>query len=202
MRRVGVLIALALAGSQAGHLIAYAARFGGAALQVQSSGAHAYFPLAAKTALSVAAIGLLAALLVLALARISSRGGRRVSGGPSFIYLFAILFTGQLLLFVTQEIVEAALAGAPAGSVSAIALWGMLGQLPAAAAVAATLCWLWSRVEEAVAVLRSVATAQSFVAAPGRLSALAYQTGYVAITADHAHGSRHARRGPPTSFIG
>ena len=50
------IVGLGALGSQAGHLLAYQLRFGAAAQQVQSSGAHSYFPLLAKTALGVAAI--------------------------------------------------------------------------------------------------------------------------------------------------
>lgn len=202
MRRVPLLIGLALAGAQAGHLIAYAVRFGMAAEQMQSSGAHAYFPTAAKAMLGLAAIGLLMALLVMALARVLAGGGRRIATGPSFISLFAVLFTAQLGLFVAQEIVEAAIAGVPADSVSAVALWGMLGQLPAAALGAVTLRWLWSRVEQAVADLRSVGAVQRWAITPTAVPAQAWQPAYFVAGLDHSHGSRHARRGPPSFFIG
>lgn len=202
MRRRLLLIALALAGSQAGHLIAYAARFGAAAGQLQSRGAHAYYPVAARLVLGLGAIGLLMALGVVALAHVAAAGsGRRVVTGPSFISLFAILFTIQLGLFVSQEIAEATLAGAPADSVSGLVLWGMLGQLPAAAGVAAILRFLWTRVEQAVSALRALALAATWIAMPAPLSTLPLQTGNVGIPADHAHGSRHTRRGPPSFFI-
>lgn len=193
MRRVLLMAGLALAGSQAGHLIAYAVRFGAAAGQVQSSGAHAYFPVAAKTALGLVAAALLVALLLIALAR-SLSSPRRVATGPSFMSLLAILFTVQLVCFVVQEIVEAALAGVPAESVAGLALWGMLGQLPAAVVVAATLRWLWSRVEDAVAELRSGSTVVRWTVAPARPT---WRPVYVPVARRDTWRSHHTRRGPP-----
>ena len=194
MRRVLLMAALAVAGSQAGHLIAYAVRFGAAAGQMQSSGAHAYFPVAAKTALGLVAAALLVALLLVGMVR--GAGRRVVPTGPSFISLLAILFTLQLLFFVVQEIVEAAAAGVPAESVSALALWGMLGQLPAAAVVAATLRWLWSRVEGAVLQLRSSFAVVRWTVPP---AAPAWRPVYVPVARRDAWRSHHTRRGPPHS---
>jgi hypothetical protein len=59
-KRILTVLGVAIAGSQAGHLLAYQLRFGATAQQVQSSGAHAYFPLLARTSLGIAAIVLLA----------------------------------------------------------------------------------------------------------------------------------------------
>lgn len=195
MRRVLLMAALALAGSQAGHLIAYAVRFGAAAGHVQSSGAHAYFPVAAKTALGLVAAALLVALLLIALAR-SVSSPRRVATGPSFMSLLAILFTVQLVCFVVQEIVETAIAGMPAESVAGLALWGMFGQLPAAVVVAATLRWLWSRVESAVLELRSTFAVVRWTVAP---AAPAWQPVYVPVARSDAWRSHQNRRGPPHS---
>ena len=60
---------LAMLGSQAGHLLAYQLRFGAVAQHVQSSGAHAYFPVLAKTSLGVVASAILAGLFITGLAR-------------------------------------------------------------------------------------------------------------------------------------
>src|SRR5712664_2268829 len=132
-RRAFAVLALGLLGSQAGHLLAYQVRFGAAAQSIQSSGAHSYFPLVAKTALGVAAGALIGALLVVGLARILS--GRRVRSAsePSYVSLLAILFSLQLTAFVAQEIAEAIIAGSSAGSAPGLLLWGTLGQLPIAA---------------------------------------------------------------------
>src|SRR5260370_6237835 len=64
------VLGLAAAGSQAGHLLTYTLRFGGAAASLQSSGVHGYFPSVVKPALGVAAMAVLGALLAVGLARI------------------------------------------------------------------------------------------------------------------------------------
>src|SRR5258708_36086250 len=61
-------LALGLLGSQAGHLLAYKLRFGGAAHQIQSTGVHAYFPLVAETTVAAVAPALIACLLRIGLA--------------------------------------------------------------------------------------------------------------------------------------
>ncbi len=197
-RRVAVLIGLALAGAQAGHLTAYQVRFGAAAQQLQSSGAHAYFPAEVKTALGVAALALLASLLLIAVARAVARGVRvRTVESPSYLSLLATLFTVQLTFFVAQEVAEAAVAGAPVASAATLMLWGTIGQLPAAALLAAALRWLWSRVEEAIGQLRAVAPAWRPLPVPA-------QVAFVPIrSADGARSiasrSPQSRRGPPDS---
>ena len=55
-KRIVTVLGVAIAGSQAGHLLAYQLHFGAAAQRVQSSGVHAYFPLLARTSLGIAAI--------------------------------------------------------------------------------------------------------------------------------------------------
>ena len=58
-RRLATLVvAAAVLGSQAGHLLVYELRFGSAAGQLQSTGAHFYFPAVAKTGLGIASLGL------------------------------------------------------------------------------------------------------------------------------------------------
>jgi hypothetical protein len=71
--RIVAVLGVAIAGSQAGHLLAYQLRFGAAAQQVQSSGAHAYFPLLARTSLGIMAAVLLASLFLIGLARVLTR---------------------------------------------------------------------------------------------------------------------------------
>ena len=196
--RVAVLMGLALAGAQAGHLIAYRVRFGAAAQQLQSSGAHAYFPAEVKTALGVAALALLASLLLIAIARAAARGVRvRTVESPSYLSLLAALFTVQLTCFVAQEVAESVVAGAPADSAATLILWGTIGQLPAAALLAAALKWLWSRVEQAIGQLREVAPAwrPTLVSAP---------VAFVRIRSEDAarwtaSRSPQSRRGPPHS---
>ncbi|TMD00626.1 MAG: hypothetical protein E6J05_03050, partial [Chloroflexi bacterium] len=90
-----IVVGLGLLASQAGHLLAYQVRFGAAAGQVESTGAHSYFPTLARTSAGVAAIGLLAGLLLVALARVLT--GREVRAGsrPSYVSVLAALFTIQ-----------------------------------------------------------------------------------------------------------
>ena len=138
-------------GTQAGHLLAYQVLFGAAAYQVQSMGVHGYFPILAKTGLGLLGAIVLAALLVVGLARIVSRRDlRRDPSGPSYLRLIAALYTIQLALFVVQETAEATFAGVPAGSIMTLLLWGTLGQLPVAAVAALALRWLAIRFEAAV----------------------------------------------------
>jgi hypothetical protein len=159
-RRAPLLVlALGLVGSQAGHLLAYEARFGTAAAQLQSSGAHVYFPVVAKTGLGVGAAFLLAAFFVVALARaLSGRALRRDEMAPSYLAVLAGLFTLQLACYAAQETAEAALAGIPASSVGTLLLWGSLGQLPVAVMSAIALRWLLARFDAAVSEIRSIAT--------------------------------------------
>ena len=83
---------VALAGAQAGHLLAYQLRFGPAAQQVQSTGAHAYFPVFVKSSLGAAALAVILGLLIVGVARAVSRAQRaRKLTGPSFFNLLAVL---------------------------------------------------------------------------------------------------------------
>lgn len=154
------LVALALLGSQAGHLLAYQLRFGAAAQQVQSSGAHVYFPALAKTGLGVAAALALAGLLMIGLARvISGRSLIREWSGPSYLRLVAAVFTIQLALFIAQELSESAAAGAPAAPLLALVFWGTLGQLPVAMIGALALRWLLTRLRSAMTEIRTAVLA-------------------------------------------
>src|SRR5258708_12704937 len=92
-RMAFAVLGLGLLGSQAGHLLAYQVRFGAAAQQIQSSGAHAYFPLVAKTALGAAAAALIGPLLLVALPR--SLSARRVKppSHPSYVTALPAPFT-------------------------------------------------------------------------------------------------------------
>jgi hypothetical protein len=147
-------LALGLLGSQGGHLLVYQLRFGAAAQQFQSTGAHSYFPLVAKTALGTVAAALIAGLVLVGLARILS--GRRVRSDsePSYVSLLAILFSLQLATFGVQEITEALVAGSSVMSAPDLLLWGTLGQLPVAVIGASALRWLSAHVESAVGLLR------------------------------------------------
>lgn len=150
-RTAASVLGMGIAGSQAGHLLAYTVRFGPAAQQMQSAGAHAYFPSVARTVIGLLAIAGLAVLLVIAAARVLGRDAERDSA-PPFVRLFAILFTLQLAAFAVQETAESLVNGA-AVSVPLILVWGSFGQLPVAAAGALALRWLLARIGPALAQL-------------------------------------------------
>jgi hypothetical protein len=143
-----------LIGSQAGHLIAYQVRFGAAAQQLQSSGAHAYFPTTLRAGFGVAAILVLAAGFVIGLARVLSGRSIQRNSSPDYLRLVAVLYTIQLGMFAGQEVGEALAAGTPVDSAAHLLLWGTLGQLPAALVAAAGLRWLLARFERAITQIR------------------------------------------------
>jgi hypothetical protein len=196
---VFAVLGLGLLGSQAGHLLAFQVRFGAAAQQIQSSGAHAYFPLVAKAALGAAAAALIGALLVVGLARILSGRHIKSVSEPSYVSLLAVLFSIQLAAFVAQEVTEAIIAGNMVASAPDLMLWGTLGQLPIAAIAAIAFRWLSARVEAAVGVIRDVTAA----AAPLRLTAPVaipvYAPSDQALLMSRVARSHLAKRGPPSS---
>jgi hypothetical protein len=192
-------LALGLLGAQAGHLLAYQLRFGAAAQQIQSTGAHAYFPVVAKTALGAISAGLIGALLLVGLARLLS--GRRVRSlsEPSFISLLAVLFSLQLATFALQEMAEALVAGTSFGSAADLLLWGTLGQLPVAIIAASALRWLSTRVESAVVLIRDVVRAVlSIASAPAPVAVRVYAAPDLALLVSRVAGSPMAKRGPPS----
>lgn len=141
------MLGVAMLGSQAGHLLAYQLRFGAAAQQLQSTGAHAYFPVLAKTVLGGAAMALLAALLLIGLARLASGRLIELQSGPPFIRVLAVLYTVQVAIFVMQETLEGS-------STSELVLWGLMGQLPVAVVGALALRWLLANLEPALSSLK------------------------------------------------
>ncbi len=165
--RLGLIVLGAgVLGSQAGHLLTYELRFGSAAGQLQSTGAHAYFPAVARTGLGLASLALLAGLLVAGMARVV--GGRSVAdlGAPPFLRLLAAIYTLQLALFAIQETVEALLGGSPGGSAPLLLLTGAVGQLPVAVAATLAVRWLLIRVRPALTLLRFRPAVPRLVAAP------------------------------------
>jgi hypothetical protein len=189
-----------LIGSQAGHLLAFQLRFGDAAQHLQSSGAHAYFPLVAKTTLGAVAITSLTAMFIIGLARVLRGGlGIRTRTGPRYIELLAALFTIQLVAFITQEIGEALIAGAPVDSAAHLLLWGTLGQLPVAALAAIALGWLWTQFEAAVQDLRSVLAIAPADCAPAPFAIAVWPASNGALLLAVVGGSL-GKRGPPTSL--
>lgn len=201
-RRVALAgLALGLLASQAGHLLAYQLRFGAAAQQIQSTGAHAYFPLVAKTALGAVSAAFIGVLLLVGLARLLS--GRRVrsESEPSYISLLAILFSLQLTTFAVQEITEALIAGTSIGSAADLLLWGTLGQLPVAVIAASGLGWLSARVESAVGLVRDFVTASlPDVPVLGPTAIPVYSAPGIALLISRVAGFSLAKRGPPSSL--
>jgi hypothetical protein len=199
-KRALAVAALAVAGAQAGHLLAYQLQFGGRALQVQSSGIHAYFPVLIKTSLGAVAIALVAGLLMVGAARLVSRGRSTVvPEGPPFISLLATLFTLQLAWFIGQEVAESLFAGLPPASPSNLLLWGMVGQLPIAVAGAAALRWLWARVEAAASELAAITRVALPAPAPAPLALVAVHASDRVLTPAHTTRSTFVKRGPPLS---
>ena len=195
------VVALGLVGSQAGHLLVFQLRFGSAALQLQSSGAHAYFPTLAKTTLGAVAATFVAAVFVIGLARmLAGRSVARSGSGPKYFELLAALFTIQLLAFMTQEIGEAMFAGAAVDSASHLLLWGTLAQLPVAAIAASALGWLWTRFGSAVGDLRAVLAVAPARRAPVAVAFALWQVPDGALLRSQIAGGSLGKRGPPSSF--
>ena len=200
LKRVLAVLGVALAGTEAGHLVAYQVRFGAGAFTVQSSGVHAYFPTLVKSAFGAAALALIAGLLITGAARLlaGGRGARHAAGG-SFIGVLATLFTIQLALYMGQEVAEAIAGGLPPDSASNLLLWGMVGQLPVALAGAAALRWIWTRVEGAASELAAIARASLPALAPAPLAVVVVRDHERALLLAHASRSRFVKRGPPAS---
>src|SRR5579859_5835958 len=194
------VIGLALAGTEAGHLLAYQLRFGARAFAIQSTGVHAYLPALVKTAFGAIALCLISGLLIAGAARLLGRGqGRRDAGGGTFIGLLATLFTLQLVLYIGQEVAEAIAGGVTPGSAVNLLLWGMVGQLPVALAGAAALRWLWTRVETAASELASIARASLPAPLHARLAIVVIRDNERALVLAHAARSSFVKRGPPPS---
>jgi hypothetical protein len=164
------LVAFGALAAQAGHLLVYQLEFGSAAQAVQSQGAHDYFPLLAKTAFGVGAVGVLLSLLLIGIARLLP--GRQVvvvSRGPSYLSLLSIIFTIQLLCFIAQETIESLLAGTTVTPALNLILLGSVGQLPVAIFAALALKWLAVRVSAALVALQAELALRLAVGAPTSL---------------------------------
>ena len=200
IRRAWIVFGFGVLAAQAGHLLAYQVRFGAAALQVQSSSVHAYFPGAVRTGLGIAATLALAALFLIGLARILSGRSIRTSSTPHYARLVATLFTVQLLFFAAQEVGEALVGGAPVVSVAHLLLWGTLGQLPVAMIAAAGLRWILARFESAVQEIRIALAAVAPPAASMGVAACALSQVDRNLALRHVAGASLAKRGPPSSL--
>jgi hypothetical protein len=194
------VLGLGLLGSQAGHLLAFQLRFGSAAQHLQSSGAHAYFPLLAKTTLGVIATALVLGIFVIGLARaLTGRSRIRMGSERSYVELLSALFTIQLACFVIQEVGEALFAGAAVDSATHLLLWGTLGQLPVAAIAAIALRWLWTRFESAVHDLRGVLAVAQAPHAPVAVALAPWPVSDRALLLSQVAGGSLGKRGPPSS---
>ena len=201
VKRAWLTVAFGVLASQAGHLLAYQVRFGAAAQQLQSSEAHAYFPVLAKTTLGAMAAAFLAGLFVIGLARALTGGSPvRTRSDGSYVELLAALFTIQLACFIAQEVGEAMYAGTGAASAPYLLLWGTVGQLPVAAVAAIALRWLWTRFESAVEDLRAVIKAVREPRVPVVVATPMWPTPAGALLLFQVTGGSLGKRGPPTSL--
>lgn len=194
-RTVAGLLGLGIVASQAGHLLAYQLRFGTAAQQVQSAGAHAYFPALAKSVLGLAALGVLAAFLLVGLARMIGMRPEKDSA-PPYLRLLAVLFTIQLGAFAVQETAESVLTGG-ATSMPLVLVWGTVGQLPVAAGAALGLRWLVARVSPALAEL-ALQLRPAFQVVTSTTAMVAFPVATPIAPAAEAAPANFNRRGPPS----
>lgn len=196
----GALIGFGAVLSQLGHLLVYQLQFGSAALVVQSTGAHAYFPRLVKTSLGLGAAAVLASLLLICAARFTTGGGgRAIAGGPSYMRLLGALFTVQLVTFALQETAESMAAGAAVATAPHLLLIGSVGQLPVALLGALALKWLMVRFEFAVTEIRVALAAVRQPIAPLAVAASARWTHHDLLHKPVAAVSL-AKRGPPSSL--
>jgi len=197
--RVLQLLTVGVAGSQAGHLVAYQARLGGSALAAQSAGAHAYFLPAFTSVVGAAGASVLAAVLLIAWARLVAgrRLGLQAQPGWRTLDLLPLLFVLQLGVYAGQETLEAITYGTSPPALVDLLLWGALGQLPVAALGAVALAWISTGLEGAfVAVDARLAELQPRLLAPAMAARAAGTSDLAGLLAQCA-GASLAKRGPP-----
>lgn len=188
--------------AQGGHLLVYQLEFGASAWAVQSQGAHAYFPLFAKTGLGLGAFALLAGLFLIGVTRlVSSSPARRVVASPNYLQLLSVLFTIQISFFVLQETLESIAAGQTPESAMHLILIGSAGQLPVAVLAALVLKWLATRFETALFVLRQSVSAIEAEIARVAVIQPRLEMAFVPALAEVCP-SVYVKRGPPTSLRG
>ena len=198
-KRFGLwMLGTAVIGSQAGHLLAYQLRFGDAAMQLESSGAHGYFLSSARTGLGLGALAVLGLLLLIGAGRVAS-GRRMEAEAPApFVRTLAAVYTIQLACYVVQETAEAMAGGGRFGSAPGLLLWGAIGQLPVALAVTIALRWLVARVRPALAAIMQPALPILQEITPA-LGAPALQLSTITVASDEVLAAGFSRRGPPSS---
>lgn len=146
--------------SEAGHLLAYFARFGEQGVALQTQGVHSYLPGLLQLCGGGVGLLLLGALLVLGLGRLlGGKGGtveRSVSQPARDLLL--VMAVVQLDIYIVQEMLEtlAAHQVVTFGLIFSIIGWGLAGQLPVAIVAALGLSWLSIRLHVAVERLRSL----------------------------------------------
>jgi hypothetical protein len=194
------VLGVGILGSQAGHLLAYELRFGSAAQHLQSSGAHAYFPVVAKTAFGAVAAAFVGAIFLIGLARVlAGRPRMRTGSAHGYIEVLAALFTIQLACFITQEVGEALVAGTAVDSAAHLLLWGSLGQLPVAVLAAVALGWLWARFESAIDDLRAVLAVAPAGHGPAAVAVARWPMPDRGLLLWQVAGGSLGKRGPPPS---
>jgi hypothetical protein len=138
--------ALAIPLTEGGHTLAYLGRYGPQGLHLESVGAHAYFPDLLRLSACVVGLVLLVSLVLLATGRVLiGRGlGLAPTGRQAVLPLFLTAAIVQLDCYLVQETLETLLSGQPFtfGVLGSILLWGAVGQLPLAAALACAVSWL------------------------------------------------------------
>lgn len=182
------LLALGALFAEPGHVVAYWLHRPAEALP--GDPAHAYFLPTLEGVLAVIAAGLLAALMLLALARLLAgrRARRPAGGGASLAVLFTCLLAVQMAVFLVQEGLEAH----AAPGLATVAL-GLLGQQPVALAVALALRWLSARVPAAVRELAERPAVGLFRPAWAGIPPPAF----VALSRPAVRPAPNASRGPP-----
>ncbi len=195
----GALVAFGAILSQLGHLLVYQLQFGSAALTVQSTGAHAYFPTVVKTSLGLGAAAVLASLLLICAARfIAGARGRAIAGGLPYVRLLGALFTVQLVFFALQETAESMAAGAAVATAPHLLLIGSVGQLPVALLGAVALKSLLVRFESAVTEIRVALASVPESIAP--LIVVVSASTHDDLVRRPVAGASLAKRGPPSSL--
>ena len=144
--------------AQFGHVVSYAVRYGGGAVAVQSSGAHAYFPELVRASLGLLAAAVLAALLVIGAGRLLL--GRALSyerrPGIPILELVVACFCFQLDVYVLQEALESVASGQAltAHLLVTVIVYGLVGQGPLALLAALALHLLSAGLEQVLGQLR------------------------------------------------
>lgn len=195
----GALAGFGIVLSQLGHLFVYQLQFGSSAQTIQSTGAHAYFPVVVKTGAGLAAAALLAILLVIGASKILTRGPiATAASSPSFLRLLALLFTVQMAAFGIQETLESLAANMALASAPHILLLGAVGQLPVAILGALAIKWLLVRFESAVTAIRFALSSVRLAASPVAVVVSARPSHDHDVALRPAAGPLRAKRGPPS----